>query len=381
MTGHTDSHAPYLVYAPRYSLCSNKLETYLRYKGVDYTPVIPTPNILRTIRSKTGFYKVPAAQTADDKWLFDTTNMLHWFEQQYPQAPIYPGDQALRFIALLLEDYADEWLWRIAMWWRWEPPAARWATGRLIVTEAGVPRSLRRLAGFNIGRRQRKEWLWDDGMTQENSDDVRDQLYRELEFLEPLLEQQPFLLGSHPSYADFGYAGPFLNHFCHEPEPLEVLRRHGPNTTEWAARMWNAKASRLPAEQQWQWPEADYWAPLLERIARDYLPYLHQNALAFREGESRFDYSGKTFTFKNTKTTDYRVYCRQVLQKEFASLSPEDQQRVTELLTPCGGLDSLHADGLIDSGMAAMFVLPRDPSPEEEYEHSLMGAVAMQPRN
>jgi len=145
--------------------------------------------------------------------------------------------------------------------------------------------------------------------------------------------------------------------------------------------MWNAKASRLPAEQQWQWPEADYWTPLLERIARDYLPYLHQNALAFRDGQSRFDHSGKTFTFKNTKTTDYRVYCRQVLQGEFSKLSEQDQKRVAELFTPCGGLDSLHADGVIDSGMADMFVLPRNPSPEEEHKASLTGAMIMQPRN
>ena len=223
MTQLADSHAPYLVYAPRYSLCSNKLETYLRYKGIRYTAAIPTPEVLQTIKRKTGFYKVPAAKTADDKWLFDTTTMMQWFEQRYPQAPILPDDQALGFIALLLEDYADEWLWRTAMWWRWEPPAARWATGRLIVTEGGVPGPMRRLAGFSMSCRQRKEWLWDDGMTRKNSDDVRDQLYRELEFLEPLLEQPPFILGSHPSYADCGYAGPFLNHFCHEPEPLEVL--------------------------------------------------------------------------------------------------------------------------------------------------------------
>ncbi len=52
MTEFTDSHAPYRVYAPRYSLCSNKLETYLRYKEIPYTPAIPTPGILQTIKRK-----------------------------------------------------------------------------------------------------------------------------------------------------------------------------------------------------------------------------------------------------------------------------------------------------------------------------------------
>ena len=91
--------------------------------------------------------------------------------------------------------------------------------------------------------------------------------------------------------------------------------------------------------------------------------------------------SGKTFTFENTKTTNYRVYCRQALQEEFGKLGEADQQRVTQLFASCGGLDSLHADGLIDSGMSDMFVLPRNPSPDEEYETGLLGPVLMQPRN
>ncbi len=381
MTRSTDTHTPYTAYVLHYSLCSNKLESYLRYKGIPYTPTIPSPQVLNTIRQKTGFYKVPAVNTADDKWLFDTTTMLQWFEQHYPENPILPADPALRFIALLLEDYADEWLWRPAMWWRWEPRAARWATGWLITTEGGVPRPLRRFAGFMFGRRQRREWLWDDGMTEANSGDVRDMLFRELAFLEPLLEEQPFLLGSHPSAADFGYIGPFLNHLCHEPEPLAVMRTHGPSTTEWVARMWNAKRHRLPAEQQWLWPEAGYWLPLLGRVARDYLPYLHQNALAFRDGKQRFDHVGDTFTFNNTKTTHYRVYCRQVLQEEFGKLSSQDQQRVDELFEPCGGLEALHADGIIDSNIAHQFELPRDPTPEDSYKSSFLGVVLGQPRN
>jgi hypothetical protein len=28
-----------------------------------------------------------------------------------------PQDSALRFLALLMEDYGDEWLWRPWMWW------------------------------------------------------------------------------------------------------------------------------------------------------------------------------------------------------------------------------------------------------------------------
>ena len=126
--------------------------------------------------------------------------------------------------------------------------------------------------------------------------------------------------------------------------------------------MWNAKCSKFQPDLEWQWPVEDYWQPLLKRIAVDYLPYLHQNALAIRDGVKRFDYKGQNFVFPNTATTNYRAWCRKELQREFAQLSPEDQARIETLFASAGGLGSLHADGVIHSGMGAELQLPRDPS-------------------
>tara|TARA_R110002072_G_scaffold563_8_gene4465 strand:- start:1314 stop:2477 length:1164 start_codon:yes stop_codon:yes gene_type:complete len=375
-----DIHAPYRVYKSDISYFSGKLEAYLRYKAIPHSTIDANMKNMRAVAENTGYKKMPAVHTADDKWLFDTTPMLQWFEQRYWQAPILPKDPALRFVALLLEDYGDEWLWRPAMWWRWQPRASRWALGWRIASEMAHP-GLGRPLGFLFGRRQLKEWLWDDGVTPENEGDVRDMLFRELEFLEPVLADQPYLLGSHPSAADFGYFGPMFRHFGNDPESGEVVRRRGPNTYEWMARLWNAKINKLPAEQHWVWPQGEHWAPLLERIARDYLPYLHQNAVAFRNNQQHFDYIGKTFTFKGTKVTNYRVYCRQVLQQEFNALNKHDQHRVDQLFEPSGGLEHLHINGTIDSGMADHFALPRDPASTHGNRPGFMKSLIGQPRN
>ncbi|MEJ6655781.1 MAG: glutathione S-transferase family protein [Pseudomonas sp.] len=375
-----DIHAPYRVYKSDISYFSGKLEAYLRYKAIPHSTIDANMKNMRAVAENTGYKKMPAVHTADDKWLFDTTPMLQWFEQRYRQAPILPKDPALRFVALLLEDYGDEWLWRPAMWWRWQPRASRWALGWRIASEMAHP-GLGRPLGFLFGRRQLKEWLWDDGVTPENEGDVRDMLFRELEFLEPVLADQPYLLGSHPSAADFGYFGPMFRHFGNDPESGEVVRRRGPNTYEWMARLWNAKINKLPAEQHWVWPQSEHWAPLLERIARDYLPYLHQNAVTFRNNQQRFDYIGKTFTFKGTKVTNYRVHCRQVLQQEFNALNKHDQHRVDQLFEPSGGLEHLHINGTIDSGMADHFALPRDPASTHGNRPGFMKSLIGQPRN
>lgn len=375
-----DKHSPYTLYKSDVSYFSGKLEAYLRYKQIDHKPVDLNRPLMERIGAVTGVLKMPAVETADGLWLFDTTPMIQWFEGEHPDPAIYPSDPALNFLALLIEDYADEWLWRPAMWWRWVPLASRWALGWRIGSEF-MPRALARPFGWYFGRRQRSEWLWDDGVNKENANKVRDMLYCEFEFLEPLLDTQSYLLGSHPSIADFGYFASMFRHFGNDVESAELMRRHAPNTYEWLARLWNAKAEKLAAEQQWVWPEAGYWQPLLRRICKDYLPYLHQNALAHQAGKKRFDYVGETLSFAGTKTTTYRVWCRENLQQAFAQISEADKSRVVNLLADSGGLEALHADGRISSGLAAMYELPLDPATKSAPKPSLRARLFGQARN
>ena len=369
----------YTVFKADISYFSGKLEAYMQYKSIPHTKIeCDSLPIFHYIGNKTGIQKMPAIEMADGKWLMDTTPMMQWLEEKHPTPPVYPEDPALRFVALLIEDYSDEWLWRPAMWWRWVPKASRVALGRRIAKiyskHFAIP------LGFYFGRRQLNEWLWRDGVDKHNDSAVKDMLFSELAFLEPLLETQPFLLGSHPSIADFGYFGPFFRHFGNDPISAEVIRREGPNTYEWLARLWNARYSKLGQTIHWQWPEGDCWQPLLKRIAKDYLPYLHQNAVAFKQNKKRFDFAGDSIDFKNTVTTDYRVWCRQELQREFDMLSPEDKNKVEGLFSSAGGLSALHEGGLIDSGMSEQFKLPIDPKTVSK-KPTLLQRFLGQPRN
>lgn len=375
-----NSHEPYKVYKSDISYFSGKLEAYLRYKEIEHQPIDVNRGLMDRIADFTGVKKMPAVETADGLWLFDTTPMIQWFESHYPQTPVIPNSPVLGFIALLLEDYADEWLWRPAMWWRWMPRASRWALGWRIASEF-MPRIMARPFGWYFGRRQREEWLWGDGMTRQNSDQVRDMLLREFEFLEALLQRQPYLFGSHPSIADFGYFASMFRHFGNDVESAEVMRRQAPNTYEWLARLWNATPSKLPVEQEWIWPDNDFWQPLFKRVCGDYLPYLHQNAAANKKGLKRFDYRSNTFEFKATTTTTYRVWCRENLQAAFAELSDGDKQEVEKLLASAGGLEALHTDGVIQSGLDEQFQLPLNPAKRSTQKQSLKICLFGQARN
>jgi len=369
----------YTVYKSDISYFSGKLEAYLRYKEIPHTLADCDHKTVTMIAEKTGTQKMPAIEMDDGQWLFDTTPMIQWLEKEHPTQSVMPDDPALRFIALLIEDYGDEWLWRPAMWWRWVPKASRVTLGRRIAS-AMISKYIAIPLGFYFGRRQLNEWLWQDGVDKNNSNDVRDMFFHELSLMEAVFDEQPFLLGSHPSIADFGYFASMFRHFGNDPISAEVMRREGPNTYEWLARLWNVKHSHLNSEINWVWPDAEHWQPLLRRIAKDYLPYLHQNALAFKAGKKRFDYSGDSLTFKKTVTTDYRVWCRQGLQREFSLLSNTDQQRVDQLFAAAGGLSSLHQDGVIDSGLDRDYQLPVNPS-AVKLRQTLAQKIFGQPRN
>lgn len=361
-------HEPFDVYVMDISYFSGKFEAYLRYKEIPYRRTSVNHHQLHEVFRQTGTMKVPAVRSADGLWLKDTTPMIAWFEQEYPTPAILPQEPALGFVARLLEDYADEWLWRPAMWWRWEPKVSREALGRRIAQEvlAGFPAPKWLLRPYFVWR-QRRTWLWGDGMTKANSPQVREMYLLQLDALEAILQRQPYLLGSHPSLADFGYFGPFFRHFSNDPDSGEVMRQRGPAVYEWTARLWNAKGKDFSQPPRWEWPSQEAWKPIWTDLCSVYLPYLHQNALAWQKGAKRFDFSAGGTQFRGSVTTRYRVWCRQELQRRWAALEETAQTEVQELLAPFGGLAALHTDGEIDAGLDADLTLPFAPRPPKSW--------------
>lgn len=376
------SSAPLKVYRSKISYFSGKLEAYLRYKEiphelVDSSSGTTLAELARTVDFHCGVRKLPAIEMPGGQWLFDTTPTIQWLESQYTEHPVIPADPALRFLSLLIEDYGDEWLWRPSMWWRWVPKISRRTLGSIIMEEVYKTPFLWRYFAY----RQLREWLWRDGMTKENSGKVRDMFFDELEFLEALFSEQPFILGHQPSVADFGYFGSMFRHFGNDPDSAEVMRTHGPCTYEWLARLWNLKSSGLKEEHEWIFPTRDYWNPLFDRIVNDYLPYLLQNADAFKDNKKRFDYIGKNHDFEKTKTTDYRVYCLEVLQSEYSRLDRRNKDKINECFRGHGDIEKLLTRTIVESGLRDFFTMPKDSLQGKHFGVLRRTTLFMQPRN
>lgn len=353
------------LYVMDVSYFSGKVEAYVRYQGVAHERVLADLRVLVSeVGRATGVFQVPAMRLADGGWLRDSTAILRWFEAQPGTTSVTPAMPADAFLAALIEDYCDEWLWRPAMWWRWVPETSRRFVGRRIAREVLGPIPLpTELCARTFAARQRQAWLEGDGMHPGISAAIRDMYREELATLDALLADRPFLLGAHPSLVDFGYFGPMFRHFACDPDPLRVMQAEAPRVHAWVERLWAARAEGVPETPRFQPIRGPAFDALLGRIARRYLPYLRRNAEALRDGERRFDLTLDFGTLRGVRTHRFRVACRNALRRAYAALAPHARDEVQRTLAPHGGLGDLVDGATIRSGLDEPLVLPIYPPP------------------
>ncbi|MGH0037942.1 MAG: glutathione S-transferase family protein [Myxococcota bacterium] len=314
------------VYGSRISYYTGKLETYLRFRGLDYT-LLPTVGHYSEIRAGAGAVQMPVVQLDDGRWMSDTTPILAWFESRREAPSIHPGDPALRFVALLIEDYADEWLWRPAMHYRWSyRPDRQYASGLLADELLGrhpLPRFLKR---FMLTRRQLGGFVRGDGVTAQTWDHVEGAYLTALDRLEAIFSARSFVLGEAPSVADFGLMAPMLRHFGQDPTPAEIMRRRAPGVYEWVARMWNARAG---AEAPAFVSEIDpLVSELLLEVCETHLVQLRENAAAHGRGLRRYDQEIQGCGYRGLPVSRYRVWCLEELRRAWQSLDEAARERL-----------------------------------------------------
>lgn len=339
------SVAPVIVYGSSISYFTGKLENYFRLKGIPYQlAALRHPHVARRIRENTGSSQMPALQLSDGRWMSDTTAIIQWFESEYPAPAVTPADPLQRFFSLLLEDYADEWLWRPAMHYRWYyEEGARFASYHLageIAADVPVPAFIKRRV---ITRRQRNGYTTGDGITAEQVPGVESIYRRMLAQLEAIFRVRPFLLGDRPSLADIGFSGPIFRHFSLDPVPARIMKDQAPAVYEWSARLWNTTLQDGPGELLQGIP-AD-WGPILDEVGKQYLVYLCDNVAAVAAGQTRFNTEIGGVRYRGARWSKYRVWCLQRLREHFAALPQHDQVAAQALLQRHGCWEPLWRHG------------------------------------
>lgn len=351
---------PYTLYYLDVSYYSGKLQAYLRYKGVSVREVyVSWWQMADKVLPATSLMEVPVIERPDGTWMRDSTAIIEWFEERYADRPVLPDDPFQRFMIELVEDYADEWMWLPAMNYRWRYAPDRWMNARRFAEEFLHlrPHWLTRL---QIATRQYTTYVSGEGTTRGTRGYVEEVYLRELRQLQAIFARRPFLLGSHPCMADFGYFASMFRHFALDPTPRRLMLERAPAVYEWVARMWNASA--LPGVTP-QWAAApgtlpEDWLPLLKTAGVSYLVYLAENARAVAAGEPRFDFEIEGVEFRGTPVSPFRAYCRERLQTKYETLDADVQGAVRTALEATGCWEPLQRRGHLEVSDPMLWMLP-----------------------
>ncbi|MEO1158515.1 MAG: glutathione S-transferase C-terminal domain-containing protein, partial [Pseudomonadota bacterium] len=196
-------------------------------------------------------------------------------ETDHAEPSAVPDDPACAALALILEDYADEWLNKLMFFNRWgQKPDREVAGDRTMeqLLDGDLPRAKKKTRDQIIKRMRDRLPLV--GVEKKNEKTLKPSFERFFTLLNAHLEKSLFLFGGRPSAADFAIAGQVAQLLL-DPTPGDWLRAQAPFVAAWSEFMDAPKAGgpfKPLGELQ------DTLLPLFkDEIAVTYLPWAKAN--------------------------------------------------------------------------------------------------------
>jgi glutathione S-transferase len=262
---------------------SMKLRAAMRYRRIPHVWVLRTP----AARAETAHVRpqvIPMLRLPEGEWRVDSTPILQVLERRHPERSLLPTDPASRFIALLLEDFADEWLAKAMFHYRWAyPETARYAALWIAHDEQPGLSAAEYAARAEHWRERQTSRMPLVGCTAENAPVIEESYLRTLDLLKEGLAPGRYLFGARPSVADFALFGQ-LKTLADDPEPMRIMRARAQVVADWLRQ--NDDASGV--EGEWGAPSPAVRG-LLRLCAETYLPFLAANADALARGADRVE--------------------------------------------------------------------------------------------
>jgi glutathione S-transferase len=313
------------------SYFTGKLEGYLRARGLPYRLEEMDTRAFKSLTRHTGVRQMPQLELPDGRWMTDTVQIIDALEHELPQPGITPSDSACAFLAGLIETYADEHLWRPALYYRWAfDDDARLMSARLargMLRDVAGPFALKRQF---ILLRQRVHYLRGEGVTSANRHQIEADYLDLLDALEPVLRRRDWVLGEAPTRADIGLFGPMFRHFHCDPTPGRIMRARAPAVAAWVARLWALEGPVGSGAQSMTSVPRDL-EDLFRLIADRFLPELVANAAAVAAGQGATVHRAGD-TVIRYRSNPYRAGRLSRLNRDFEALDPPAKGRVAAVL-------------------------------------------------
>jgi glutathione S-transferase len=278
--------ADYRLFGAETSPYSLKVRAALRYKGVAFDWVSRSINNEAEFRTSAATPTVPLLLSPKHPPAQDSTVILASLEASYPVPAAQPEEPAAQALALILEDYADEWLNKCMFQQRWgQQPDRDAAALRVLVqlNDGKRPRAFKAPAKQIATRMLARLPLV--GAEPDNAPTLESSYRRFALRLNTHLQDHLFIFGGRPSAADFAIAAQ-LQQMLTDPTPGTWLRERAPFVVAWCDLMDDPKASG-PHEPLSALEKT--LLPIFEgEVSRTYLPWAFANAASASREKKRF---------------------------------------------------------------------------------------------
>lgn len=356
----------YTLYGMAASLYTARARSYMRTNSVPFTEVkAGGEEFTQRIVPQIGRWIIPVIETSSGEIVQDGADIIdHLDGAGFSKWPIYPEGPELRVLAHLFELFGSHGLLRPAMHYRWNFDEVNLPFLRNAfrdVLPSGLPREAEDAAFLQASGRMRQAGVA-FGVKPETFALVEERYELFLDLFEEHLGAFPYILGGHPTIADYGMIGSMHAHLGRDPAALHLMQTRAPNVFRWVERMNMAETfvdeafgkaggrlfdpAKLPASL----------LALMRFIAEDYLVEIaahvdfantwlaEQSAEAFEAayaskeqakslGFASFDWHGMQIA---TVVLPYRFYLLQRLQDAHDGLSVAGCESVAALLEEAG---------------------------------------------
>lgn len=340
----TLTHDRYRIFGGPGSPYSHKMRAVMRYRRIPHDWVIVLGGFDGTAQTEKlrslGKPMFPIVQFPDGTPWVDSTPIIHELETRHPgERSVIPPTPAGRFLARLIEDFADEWLPIPLLAFRWTSDedvnfcARRQMQGWLgAVGEAELSAGIERFSA-----RQRKLRMLLGAANLAAMPMFVSQYEALLDILEAGLSRSLFLFGERPSIADFGLHGMF-SQFVIDPTPSKILRDRAVRLFQWTQYIDDLSG------HDGDWSDAPASSEtvrgLVKLAGKSLLPLMLAVSQAVARGEQMTSYEVDGVRLTGIARPDV-ARCWLWLKQMFADLPEADRQGLRGLLEEAGFWEAL----------------------------------------
>lgn len=271
----------------------------------------------------------------DREAVVDSTPIIRRLESEYPGRSVIPDDPLLRFLDVLIEDFADEWMTKAMFHYRWHYREDADNAGPLLIfwqdprfDDATAVQMAQAFAKRQIDR------LYVVGSNDVTAPIIEASYQRLVGIFDRIVQRQGFVLGTRPSSADFAVYAQLSQLGIVDPTPARLMAANAPRLRAWLDRVEDL-SGLMPDGWLDHAALADHLGELLTEIGRVYAPFLLANAQAVVAGQPDFETTidGRRWA---QPVFPYQAKCLHTLREARAALPDSVRQALDALLAGTG---------------------------------------------